>query len=299
MIFSTLLTEADYKRAEQVPSTEAMYASARFEGVRALHVFRQVYLKPVLDELKNPTERQEVLLHFHYRITSLVGSARRLNSRQNVQSISSCARSIFELGCDLAICAADQTDESAKRVLAFNKIEAFKSASVISQFYEGKPAPNDFSIATYTAVANDPNEKAAMAALKERHWPNVKKVNHWSKFTDARQRAHHAGGLWEERYVRHYARLSWYVHGGLVGILGMRFPAFDVLAAMAYALIEEVVLESFVILAKEFDLSGAITHWNERIAFLASVSSLTLADLRLQSLEPPRMVHIEPNEESI
>jgi hypothetical protein len=44
MRFVAPLTIADCQRAGQVPLNERMYATSHFEGVRALHVFRQVYL---------------------------------------------------------------------------------------------------------------------------------------------------------------------------------------------------------------------------------------------------------------
>ena len=271
--------------------------------MRALHVFRQVYLKPLTDAIANPTPREEALLNFHYRITALVGSARRLNATPNFQSISAAARSVFELGLDLTMVASDETTESVDRVYAFNRVERFRTAHVVTHFYEGKPAPTDFDITTHAAVANDANERAAVVALKQQYWPNanVKKwPHHWGHLSDLRARAHAAGGAWEENYVRHYARLSWFVHGGLVGIVGLPAAMFDVVAAMAYALVEEVVLESFRTLGNELDWTAAIPHWNQWLDFLGHVSGMTLVDLRLQALgEQPHLVHIEPNEENI
>ena len=80
----------------------------------------------------------------------------------------------------------------------------------------------------------------------------------------------------------------------------MPATSFDIVAAMAYALIEEVVFDSFQILASEFHWQVAMPEWNDRLQFLGQVAGLTLDDLRLQTLgDGPRLVHIEPNEESI
>jgi hypothetical protein len=179
-------------------------------------------------------------------------------------------------------------------------VEKFKTARTIADFYANRPAPTDFSIATYNAVAGDAAEQAAVTALRNQYWPGNRWPTHWSTLGDARSRAHAAGGDWEEHYVRHYARLSWHVHAGLVGVAGMPAASFDIVAAMAYALIEEVVLDSFRILDREFDWRGSIQQWDQKIDFLSHVSAATLMDLRLQSNgEPPRLVHIEQAEEGI
>src|SRR5712692_3374614 len=153
MRFEGVLTLDDAKRGARVATTEKMYATAQFEAVRALHVFRQVYLKPISDGIKDLTTREHLLRELHHRLTALVGSARRLNARSHFQSISAAARSVFEVGLDLAICAKDQTDQSADRVEAFNQVEKFKTAQVIARFYKGKPAPKDFGIADMVAFA--------------------------------------------------------------------------------------------------------------------------------------------------
>lgn len=124
----------DAQRGLAVVPTVDMYVTARFEAVRALHAFREVYLKPIAQGMLQPTPRETVLLGLHYRIAALVRSAKTLNSVVHFQSLAAAGRSIFELGMDVMLFGADKTTESLVRLKAFAR-HGVTAASVPHGFH--------------------------------------------------------------------------------------------------------------------------------------------------------------------
>jgi hypothetical protein len=298
-------TAGDVDRADRTQVTPRIYANATFEGVKALHVFSEIHLRGVLQGLLATTDRERSVLHLHYRLAAYLASAHRLNSPIHFQSIAGTARSIFELALDLALLGADTTTESSDRLTAFTRVERYRVAKRLVDFYASHPLPPDFNITEQRRVCSDAAEEAAVEALVVQYWGRdrsgrLNRPMHWSRFRDARGRARHVAGNWEERYVRYYYVLSWHVHSGAVGVAGLAQDVFDIFVADAHRLIRDSVIDSYGILGHELHLARAMERWPETLEFLRNVSVLTLTDLRLQALgEPPRFLYLEEHEQGV
>jgi hypothetical protein len=109
MLFVDPFTEDDALRAANVPETSLMMANATFEGVRAAFSYWVFHLRGILQGCLNPTPRERVVLTLLNRAIGYVASIRRLNAAMHVQAVSSSARSLFEIGLDLALLNQDQT----------------------------------------------------------------------------------------------------------------------------------------------------------------------------------------------
>jgi hypothetical protein len=298
-------TASDVERADRTPVTPRIYANATFEGVKALRVFSEIHLRDVLQGLLATTERERGVLRLYYRLAAYLASVHRLDSPLHFQSIASAARSVFELALDLALLGSDTTTESIERLTAFTRVERYRVAKRLVDFYADHPLPPDFNITQQRRVCADAAEAAAVEALIVQYWGRDRNRDpnwpiHWSRFRDARSRARHVADSWEERYVRYYYVLSWHVHSGAVGVAGLAQEVFDIFVSDAHRLIRDSVIDSYSILGHELHLARAMERWPETLDFLRNVSGFTLVDLRLQALgEPPRFLYLEEHEQSV
>ena len=308
MLFDNPFTEADRIRVDWNAVTPQMYADGAFEGIRALHTFQRFYLEPLLlHGLINQNEREQALIEMYYRIVGYLSSIRKLNSPLHFQTIAASARSLFELGLDMALFNKDSTNECIDRLHAFTKIERYRFAKTTVDFFSNHPLPKGEDISVQREVCANPTSKSEVETLITKYWTQGRKgqqrsqkinyPSHWSKFQDARSRARSVGGNWEERYVLTYSILSWHIHAGLTGVSGLAEDTFHTFAMDAFQLSYDVVLDCFRILGREFHLTKATPQWADRLFFLDNIILLAIVDKCLIARgEPSRLVYLEEHE---
>jgi hypothetical protein len=302
MRFEFPFVEDDVVRAQSVPVTPRLLASATFEGVRAAFCYWVFHLKAIMQGLLNRKPREQAILDLFYRAMCYLASIRRLNAPVHVQAIASSARSLFELGLDMALFSQDQTEDPLGRIVAFTRVERYRVAKKIVEFYADRPAPSDLDLAEKQAWVADVVEAAAVEALVQQYWGRNRKrklnwPKHWSAFPEIRGRAQHVGGPWEERYVQHYYMLSWCMHAGLTGVANLPKELFDVFASQAHQLSNDVILDCYRIVGVELQLALAVPEWTDRLSFLENIRGMALVDGRLQALgEPARLLYLEAHE---
>jgi hypothetical protein len=303
MRFVLPFTEQDVRRGEQVPLTPNLLAKATFEGVRAAFNYWIFCLRPVLQGLVNPTRREQSFLGLFYRAIGYVASIRKLNHAMHVQSIAASARSLFEIGVDIALFHRDGTNESRERIEAFTRVERFRVAQKLVDHYANRPLPPDLNITEQRRIVHDQAEIALVDLLVTRYWQRRNRrghliwPSHWSAIPDARARAAAVNDEWEERYVRYFSVLSWHIHSGLVGVAGLPRDVFDIFACQAHQLATSVVLDCYEAAGSELHLGNAIPQWQQHQHFLHHVSGIALLDEKLVTLgEPSRFTYLEPHE---
>ena len=305
MHFHVPFSNSDIIRADEAPVTPRMVADAPNEGIRAIYTFQKVSLRPLLQGLLNPSPREQAFVGFHYRIAAYLTSLFKLDGPIHFQTIAASARSLFELGLDMALFNKDSTHESLDRLHAFSRVERYRVARKLVDFYSSKPLPANLDLSKQRSLCADPKEKLEMEALVLKYWGCNKKGDllwpkHWSRFQEARGRARHVGGTWEEWYVQNYYMLSWHIHPGITGIVNLPQEAFDYFAMEAFQLSTDVVVESYNIIGRELHLDRAMSEWGDSLAFLGRVIGFALVDKRLQSLgEPHRFRYLEEHEKGI
>jgi hypothetical protein len=229
-------------------------------------------------------------------------SVRKLDDPIHFQSIAAAARSVFELGLDIALIGADTTNEAVDRLTAFTQVERYRVAQRVVDFYATRSLPANFNITREREVCADATKTAEVEGLVQNYWGRTRNgalnwPSHWSRFSDARGRARQVGPNWEERYVRHYYMLSWHVHSGEVGTTGLRQDVFDAFVGDAHCLIRDSVIDSYAVLGHELHLTQAVDDWVNRLDFLRRVSGFALVDQRLQALgETSRFLYLEEHE---
>ena len=298
-------TVADVERADGVQVTPRLCANATFEGIKALRVFSEAHLRGVLQGLLATTDREQAVLRLYYRLAAYLATVYWLDSPIHFQSIAAAARSVFELALDLAVIHVDATTESISRLNAFTRVERYRVAKRVVDFYANRPVPPDFNITAQRRVCADAAETAAVEGLISQYWGRSQNGDlnwptHWSRFRDARSRACHVGADWEERYVCYYSILSWHIHSGVVGVAGLAQELFDVFVADAHRLARDSAIGAYDIVGRELHLARAMDRWSESLEFLRNVSGMALVELRLQALgEPPRFQYLDEDEQRV
>lgn len=305
MHLSIPFSRSEIERAHEAPATEHMLADAAFEGIRAMYAFQRLYLNPLLQGLLNQNPREQLVVGLHYRIAAHLSSLYKLDAPMHFQAIAASARSLFELCLDMALFSKDSTDESADRLYAFTRVERYRAASKLVDFYSTNPLPPDLNISRQRSLCADPNERAKIDSLVLKYWGRDRKGDlvrpkHWSRFQETRARAQSLGYAWEEWYVRNYHMLSWHIHSGITGVANLPMEAFDYFAMEAFRLSSNAVVESYRILGRELHLVEAMPKWEDSLAFLGQVMGISLIDKRLQSLgEPARFKYLEEHEKGV
>lgn len=292
-------SESDILRADTVPVNSHILADACFEGIRAINAFDKFSLRPLLQGLLNANPREQAVVGFYCRIAAYFSSLLKLDNPLHFQTLAASARSVFELGLDLALFNKDSSEESLSRLHAFTRVERYRVASKMVNFYAERPIPKNQSLTKQRALCADPNEKSKVEALIRQYWKG-QWPKHWSRFQDARARAQHVGDIWEARYVQNYYVLSWHIHAGIAGVAGLPQDAFDCFAMEAFQLSTDVALDTYNIIGQELRLAKAMPKWDESVTFLRQVIGMALVDKRLQNLgEPRRFGYLEKHERGV
>jgi hypothetical protein len=182
-------------------------------------------------------------------------------------------------------------------------VERYRVQKKIHEFYVNRPAPPDHDLSVIQGFVMDSENTAEVEVLVEEYWGRNKSgkliwPKHWSAFQDTRERAHQVGGPWEERYVQHYAKLSWHMHSGLAGVAGIPGDLFDVFTSEAFQLSKDVILDCYTIVGEELHLARAIPEWTDHLDFLEHVVGMAFLDGRLQALgEPAKLLYLESHEQ--
>jgi hypothetical protein len=300
MIFEMPFSADDVKRSNTVATTPALYARSTHAGIEGLVYFAEDYIKPLLQGLLSRSDRDLAILGTYYRIVGYTVSILRLDAPWHFQSVSAGSRSILELYMDIVLLTRDQTSESTERFHAFTRVERFRVADRIVDFFDANPSEKQDDIAAQRALVSDAVAKAAIEALVDQFWGRDKKgdliwPSHWSKYQDARSRARALDSSFEAMYVRFAYQLSWHVHAGAVGVGGISRENFDTFIGVAHKLVLETVTEVFTLVCKELGFSKVIPDFRDKIDFLRRIPGPRLVDLSLQELgEPLRFRFTEP-----
>ena len=292
MIFNQPFTEDDACRADQVAVTPEMYARATYVGIQALLAFSKEYLNPVLQAgLLGPTDRDKAILFVYWRMFGLLTSVYKLNGPPDFQSIASASRSLLELYLDLNLLIRDASGVSVERFHAFIRVERFRVAEKMVDFFATNPSLPSSDINEQRKLVGNAAERAGVEGLVDRLWGRDKKGNliwpaHWSQ-QNARERAKTLGPKFEAMYVRNWYGLSWHIHPGSVGVAGLPKDAFDAFNGLAFHLIIEITADSFSLVANQLRLDAGIPDLRAKLDFLRNVSAFRLTDLRLHELGEP------------
>jgi len=223
--------------------------------IKSMHSFDTTEVKGVIDTIISPTPRDNCFIGTYYRTRPNIETLLRLNSTRDFQAIAMLARALFELSVDCRF--LENTPQAWVKVLEYANVEKLRAANRIIKFKQKNP---DAAIDTTIFDSFVAQNAERIQRVRKSLWPNSKGLNHWSGLTLS-QRVEQLKSPFDQIYAVDYARLSWYVHSGLTGIMNIPAETFIHLCAYAYHIASIAYGETLLSVARAFKLSKA----NEKI----------------------------------
>ncbi|MFZ0335198.1 MAG: DUF5677 domain-containing protein [Candidatus Acidiferrales bacterium] len=247
-----------------------------YSVIKSMHAFDTLEVKGVIDTLISPTGDETCFIGTYYRSRPNVETLLRLNSVRDFQAIAMLARALFELSVDSRL--LENTPLAWVKVLEYANVERLRVANKTIEFKKKNPDANiDTSI--YDSFVAQNGER--IAHVKKCLWPNTEKLPHWSGLT-LRRRVEQLKSPFDHVYATDYARLSWYVHAGLTGVMNVPAENFIHMCAYAYHIASIAYAETLLSVVRAFKISKG----NEKIEEKLSVAK------RLPFTEGPQQAEI-------
>lgn len=203
-------------------------APGRFHGVLlSIEQFSLAVVRSHLEERPSATAADDCFRGAYYRAASYVGSLIRLDDVSHFQAISMLARSMFELAVDVRLMRI--VPNAAEKVIGHCDVEKLRSARKTVAIADGATS----AVEALPQREFVKNREVEIAATQQRLWPNARRVDHWSGVSSLPDRASRAGADCTEAYELRYAELSWDVHPGLTGVIGLGADIFPLKCAQA------------------------------------------------------------------
>lgn len=219
--------------------------------LKSLSEFDKQEVASIVRGLLTRTDRDNCFIVNYYRAKANVETLLSLKNAKDLQAISMVARGMFELAVDVKLIGV--VTDAVKKIGAFSDVEKLRAAKKIVNFKAANPSAT-VDVGIYQSFVT--SEGARIDAERNKVWPGVKKVAHWSGM-DLAQRVALLKAPFDEIYEVEYPRLSWYVHSGPTGFVNLKAETFNMLAAHQNKLAGEcyiVLLESVI---DEFGISKA------------------------------------------
>jgi phosphorylcholine metabolism protein LicD len=199
-----------------------------FAMLKSVGEFEQLEIRGVMQSLIQPSLHENCFIGIYLRAMTHFESLKRLDSSVHFQAISMLTRSLFELAVDIAL--LDVIPDSALKMLSFSEVEKLRCARKIVEFKKlnSTSGVDESAYASYIAA-----EGQRIDGIKKGLWPGMDRVDHWSgkKFPE---RVKCLGEPYKEIYQVQYPRLSWYVHSGLTGVMGLKKDTFVAMCGVAF-----------------------------------------------------------------
>lgn len=199
--------------------------------LKSLHEFDNQELLPVVKKISSPTDRQKCFIACYYRVLANVRTALGLNHPSHFQAIAMIARANLEIAMDVIL--LDHVLQGVEKMLAFGDSEKLKTAKKIVEFAKKSgESMSDLAIYEKFIAGNE----ATVIAQRKQLWGFPQPPEHWSSLK-IKDRAAKLGPPFDELYEIKFRHLSWQVHAGLTGVLGLESVAFVAICGDALAIV--------------------------------------------------------------
>jgi hypothetical protein len=281
------------QQAEFVKRLEALdlplhdKVQAFFNGTCALSALLEQSIVPVIQGMVSRSEFEDAIAGTMYRIAVWLKSLERLDHPIDIQPVFAGARSIFELVLDIKLLIVDPP--SAPKFRAFVFVERFRAAKGLVDYLDKLPGGAAKADAQRTFVGNPANQQKLEVLCKQCGWWDAsknkpKRLDHWSGKNMA-DRSRDAGIQYEELYKSYYPQLSWNVHAGAVGVLGISPAGFESAFAVAHGIIQDLGYDAAEDVGTVFKLFDADPDLRAKIKAAKQVAAQTLLDTSIKVLQ--------------
>ena len=238
-----------------------------YRTTAALTDFVKDQVKPSLDGCLEMNQREIALASTFYRMYGWMLSLVAMNQNLHYQGIASATRSLFELMLDIELLHCDKDGRLVEQYFTFFRIEKYRVAKQIVAFGN---RDND-NLINKVDIIHSFIEKVEKRSIDEEIY-NVWGINkekilkgnlkHWTNMS-VRDRAKKIDDIYGNNrnmsfYIDTYPLLSWYIHAGGTGTLGLTEKAIDGIFRLCHYLSQTSFINGIKICAKEFKINLAI-----------------------------------------
>ena len=252
------LQQFDVKKLPLLEQVKAFAESSEHVRFLAADV-----INPLLESAMamKPTDKEKAVVGCYYRAYAWIFTLAMLRDPIHFQAVAAGARSLFELWVDLKLLLGDTTGRAVKRYHAFPRVERLRAAQKIVEFSDSHPALK-LDCARQRALVSDPERKQEINSLVIQLWGKDKKAKtelprHWSG-KDLASRLPPGDIEMERIYNEQYPLLSWYVHSGSAGYVGLDENALKCCFALSHTIAQRASLASIELVAKEMKIMQAV-----------------------------------------
>jgi hypothetical protein len=250
-------------------------AKAFFTGTNELFNFAEKFVIPVINNLISPKDSESVIVGVYNRMFLHLHVLKQLNEFRDFQTVMLTTRSIFELFVDLKILNEGLIDDAVERYCSFHDVSKMQYAQKVFNFKSEHPEI-EMDTRVHEELLGNEEQKKKAAELKNKYWPKNKKIpDHWTSL-DMRKRCEHIDKKYLALYCRLYPMMSWYVHSGPSGHIGLDEWFFKAVFAKGNELSAEIFLEGTVLMVKKFHIDKALNNFPEIVKILKTVPGTVL-----------------------
>jgi hypothetical protein len=224
--------------------------------MKSMNTFDRVEVNGIIQTLLSPTPRENCFLGTYYRTLANVESLLLMQKSKDYQAIAMLARALFELAVDIRF--LESTPNGWVKMLEYADLEKLRSAKKIVAFKAANPN-SDVDATIFSSFVAQHSQR--ILGQQKSTWPENKNPKHWSGIDRLGDRAAQLKQPFDQIYEVDYARLSWFTHPGLTGIVNVNAETFIHLCAYAFHIAATAYKETLLSIIREFKISNA----NERI----------------------------------
>lgn len=235
---------------------------AFFKGTAAFSKFAESKIIPVLSGQLNLNDRERAISGTFYRMYGWVRSMVVMNHRIHFQGAAAVSRALFELLLDMKILGRDKTSESVERFHAFPEVAKFHVAQKLVSFCDNHPNAINKDVTHQRNFIDSPGKKQNIDKIIVKHWGTTnkgdpKRPKHWTG-KNVLERARDLGLEYEELYNDVYPLLSWHIHSGSTGYVGLRAETLEAIFGRSHIIAQKTFSEGILICAEELKISYVV-----------------------------------------
>jgi hypothetical protein len=264
----------DKKVAEALENTGLFYWI-----LKSMKKFNDQEVNGVLTGQLKTNDRENCFLLVYWRTVDNIDSMLELSNVRHFQTIANLARTMLELAADahLLKCIPD----SVQKLLYFNRLEKLRAARGILKYESAHTLSVDLNSSPYKAFVATQGQQIKQDGATL--WPNIKlrDLKHWSGLS-LDQRSKLVGQPLEEIYELYNRMLSWYVHSGGPGVMGLPPQTFPIICSLGYRVAAITFEEVIIQVAKEFKLNIVDDSIGKKLEYAKALPLTTSPEQELQ-----------------
>lgn len=228
-------------------------ADLQYQILRDLERFDAQHVSKSLTGLGRINDRNKCFLALHHRVALDVRSLIALKDTAHFQAIGMLSRAIFELAVDIRL--IDIFPDAVPKILCFADVERLKVARQVTKYASAHTLRFPLEVAKAKQFIE--SKGTVIDSRASKFWAQSDKISHWSGEGLAK-RVRRLKQPLEEIYEGLYRQLSWQVHAGIAGVMGIQTVPLAKMCAMAFVIAAVGYTEILTTIIGEFKLSSTL-----------------------------------------